>query len=479
MKTSNKRRLMLMTGLLMVLVTLLVIGALNIAFTAYIEQEARAMMAQEQQSFLAVQPLEQQAYRGSSPVQVQSLVVTADYSMEDTYYQYVYGISPLEQAIIAHCRANPQGAQGIEALRLLNEELYISRVAWPVLPGEQPLMLILYANITPLKGFLLRLNLVFLGLLLGFGLAASLLGMRLGRHIDNAQEKSRRLFANASHELKSPLMVIQGYAEGIQAGLVADSGEAAGLILSASERMAALVDELLFLSKMESGALNSRRLSFSLAELVQDCGADMQPLASRQGIQLVYDLPEDLPLCVGDPAQLRRVILNLLSNAIRYAQHQVRLSLTSQGRRLQLQVADDGPGIAPADLPHIFDRFYAGARGQSGIGLSIARDIALLHGGRLTAENGAKGAPAVPPASVNSRSRFFDTLNQGGPCGPPSLFSYGCLFPRLPHPLTQLADPAASGPAEHAGCCPSGQSSRPPGSAPDTAAGRSTGCWSL
>lgn len=388
---SNRRRLLLLTAASLALVSAVVIAALNIAFNRYIDGEARRMMAQEMRAYGAEDAPDADLWESNSPVHVSSLLLTADYRADEVYSS-AYALTPLERAVVAYGREHPDLSGRMVSVRLLKEELTLAQLPWRH-PGEpQGMVVVLFANVTPLKAFLFRLNLIFLAVLLLTGAGASLAGWRVGRRMDSAQERTRRFFANASHELKTPLTLVQGYAEGIQRGVAPDPRQAAGVILEAGDRMTALVDELLLISRIDSGALTLETSDFQLEELLGDCLSEIAPLAARRGVSLSLAAPEGLPPLSGDPARLRRALMSVLDNALRYAKSRVDCDLSRQGARFTLSVRDDGPGIPPGDLPHVFERFFAGKNGHSGIGLSIAREIVLLHGGDIRAEDTGGGA---------------------------------------------------------------------------------------
>ncbi len=162
--------------------------------------------------------------------------------------------------------------------------------------------------------------------------------------------------------------------------------------MSASLRMESLVEELLFLSKMDAGAMVPNMERQSLNALIVSCLEYASPQAQKEGIQLLFTPEQNQPDLLFDRALLGRAINNILSNALRFAKNQVEVSARFAGRVAVIEVKDDGPGIAAEDLGRLFERFYAGQRGQSGVGLSIAQEIFLHHKGKISAENTGNGA---------------------------------------------------------------------------------------
>ena len=256
---------------------------------------------------------------------------------------------------------------------------------------EKPYAYIMYIDIGPITRYIVTLNWAFFGVLLAISSVMCLLGFRFGRDIEKEAERQQTFFQNASHELKTPLMAIQGYAEGIQAGVM-DAGGAAEVILEESDRMTELVDELLDISKIDMGRQPLALSEMDIRELLYDSIRAVEPAAAASGIAIVPDFPEEPVMVSCDDTRLRRAVTNVLSNGVRYARSQLRLICRADKRHVTIQIQDDGDGIAEADLPHIFDRFYMGKNGKSGIGLALTKEIIHLHKGTIRAYNGDSGA---------------------------------------------------------------------------------------
>ena len=256
---------------------------------------------------------------------------------------------------------------------------------------EKPYAYIMYIDIGPITRYIVTLNWAFFAVLLAISSVMCLLGFRFGRDIEKEAERQQTFFQNASHELKTPLMAIQGYAEGIQAGVM-DTGSAAEVILAESDRMTELVDELLDISKIDMGRQPLTLSEMDVRELLYDSMRAVEPIAAGGGITITPDFPETPVMVSCDDTRLRRAVTNILSNGVRYARSQLRLTCRTDKRHVMIQIQDDGDGIAEADLPHIFDRFYMGKSGKSGIGLALTREIIHLHRGTIRAYNGETGA---------------------------------------------------------------------------------------
>ena len=256
---------------------------------------------------------------------------------------------------------------------------------------EKPYAYIMYIDIGPITRYIVTLNWAFFAVLLAISSVMCLLGFRFGRNIEKEAERQQTFFQNASHELKTPLMAIQGYAEGIQAGVM-DAGGAAEVILEESDRMTELVDELLDISKIDMGRQPLALSEMDVRELLYDSIRAVEPTAAADGITIMPDFPETPIMVSCDDTRLRRAVTNILSNGVRYARSELRLTCRADKRHVTIRIQDDGNGIAEADLPHIFDRFYMGRSGKSGIGLALTKEIVHLHRGTIRAYNGETGA---------------------------------------------------------------------------------------
>lgn len=204
--------------------------------------------------------------------------------------------------------------------------------------------------------------------------------------IRRSEEEKRQFFQNASHDLKTPLASITGYSQGIVSNVIKDHQKAAGIILSESLRMTDLVESILSLSKMDSHTFDLHPTDLEVIEFLDEC-VDIMRTIRRD---CVIHLEAARPLMIHtDPELLKRVIQNILSNCLRYAEHEILIRMSTDGNSLILLIQDDGPGFLEKDLPHIFERFYKGNGGKNGIGLSIVWTGIHYLGGSITAGNRA------------------------------------------------------------------------------------------
>ena len=217
--------------------------------------------------------------------------------------------------------------------------------------------------------------------------------------LERASATERRFASDAAHELRTPLAVLR---TGLEVSLARDrKPDENRAALGAAHRevlsLCRIADELLMLSRL-NGEVMVDRHRLNLRALLGEIAGTVGPLAQAREIKLSVDAPEDV-FVNGNEGHLRRLIVNLLDNALKFtpAGGAIEVGLKSDANRAILRVADTGQGIHPAELPHIFDRFFrgAGSPGEgSGLGLSLCREIARAHGGEIEAANLPSGGTA-------------------------------------------------------------------------------------
>ena len=210
--------------------------------------------------------------------------------------------------------------------------------------------------------------------------------------LDQSFESMRRFVADASHELRTPVAVIRGEADVAlsKERPVSEYREALAIILDESRRLSRLVEDLLNLARVDAGHVRLQLGEFYFNDLLTDACRSVQALAASRHIALECHAAADVPFH-GDEELLRRLVVNLLDNAIRYtpAGGLVSASLEAEGPELRIRVSDNGVGIAPEAAPHVFERFYRADTARSredggfGLGLSIVKWIAESHNGAV------------------------------------------------------------------------------------------------
>ena len=244
---------------------------------------------------------------------------------------------------------------------------------------------------------------------------------RMAAALETQETLRRHLMADVAHELRTPLTAIQGTVEAIQDGIFPLTSESLEPIHEEALLLGRLVEDLRTLAQAEAGRLSLNLAPLNVAEVVERIVSGQLPAAQQAGVELSWRAEEGLPTVYGDSQRIAQVFANLLSNALRHTPAGGAIEVTVRAAQdlpgfpkpgrsdsspgLLLSVQDSGPGIAPADLPHIFDRFYRGdasrsrGTGGSGLGLSIARQLVEAHAGRIWAES--------PPPDSASGTSFF------------------------------------------------------------------------
>ena len=211
-------------------------------------------------------------------------------------------------------------------------------------------------------------------------------------------KENKELISNISHDLKTPITAVKGYVEGIMDG-VADTPEKMDryvrTIYNKTNEMDHLINELTFYSKIDTNRIPYTFSKLNVEDYFSDCAEELGLEMETRGIELVYaNYVEKGVQVIADGEQIRRVIHNIVSNAIKYMEKPrgiIQLRVKDVGDFIQVEIEDNGRGIAAADLPYIFDRFYRAdaarnsATGGSGIGLSIVKKIIEDHGGKIWA----------------------------------------------------------------------------------------------
>lgn len=219
---------------------------------------------------------------------------------------------------------------------------------------------------------------------------------------DHAQ---KTFLQNASHEFRTPLMSIQSYAEGILYDVV-DAKMASSVILEETKRMTHLVEDLLYLSRLEAIEEHDHLETINYHELILECLDRMEGISLKNSIKLEHHttVPHD-QILIADVEQLSRALVNILSNCIRYAKTTVTLyselitllptTNCPSVKVLHLTITDDGPGFEESELPYVFERFFKGKEGQFGLGLPITKNIIEKHNGQIIALNGDVGSQFI------------------------------------------------------------------------------------
>jgi signal transduction histidine kinase len=205
--------------------------------------------------------------------------------------------------------------------------------------------------------------------------------------------------ANVSHELRTPLASIKAYTELLLGNLegtdTVQRRRFLDVINLQSDRLADLINDLLDLSRLESGEVEAHKVPISLTRVIRTVNAQLELQAREKGVSVHLDVDPELPLLRANSSLMSSLVKNLLSNAIKFSHDggQVQVDVRQQGTEMILRVSDEGIGIPADDLPHLFEKFYrswsaeaAGIRG-TGLGLVLSKQAAETHGGTIDVES--------------------------------------------------------------------------------------------
>jgi two-component system, OmpR family, sensor histidine kinase BaeS len=240
-----------------------------------------------------------------------------------------------------------------------------------------------------------------------------------------ADQKRKRMTADITHDLSTPLQIISGYIEMLEEGEVALTPQRIEILKTEIGNLRRLVGDLTTLSQLEAGGLEFQPQPVHPATLLERTYQAYQPIAARQGVELVLEATQTAPPVLVDEGRMLQVLKNLVENALRYTPQGGRITLAiAVASRVQLRVSDTGSGIEAEDLPNVFDRFYRADKarmanaGKMGLGLSICKALVTAHGGTISAESAGKDQGttmivSLIPAPVQEGQ--FPVLKQDAP----------------------------------------------------------------
>ena len=224
------------------------------------------------------------------------------------------------------------------------------------------------------------------------------------KELADTEQHRRDFVANVSHELRSPVTAISGFAQAMQDGTVPpeEHPRYLALIRQESDRLTKLIRDLLALSRLEREDAALQKKPFDLCELLRRAAVGRVNDLEAKRIDLAFDLEEDSCMVMADPDRMEQVAVNLLDNAVKFTPEggHITLQVHTKGAKALCRVEDDGIGISPADMPRIFERFYTADRAHTagkgtGLGLSICQRIMAMHGEQIWAEDRPEGTGAA------------------------------------------------------------------------------------
>lgn len=235
----------------------------------------------------------------------------------------------------------------------------------------------------------------------------------MATRLDNNDKEQKTFFQNASHELRTPLMSIQGYAEGMKYGVFDKDHEqeAVDIIISETDRLSNMVENLLSISKMDLSAAKGYEVKKTIVNVYELVGVTIEKVRGgflHNGKELVNDIKIKSNVHIyANENDIFRMLENVFSNCLRYAKAEVRFICYTEGPNVIFEISDDGPGISPEVKEHLFDRFAKGSDGKHGIGLALVLAIAKEHNGTVTGDNKPEGGAifriSIPTVTANEQ----------------------------------------------------------------------------
>ena len=291
----------------------------------------------------------------------------------------------LEKKLLEYCAGRDIALNQCYTFKTDRHHLIFMSVQEDYGDGEEPYSYIMYIDIGPITRYIVTLNWAFFGVLLAISSVMCLLGFRFGRDIEKEAERQQTFFQNASHELKTPIALIQGYAEGLQDNINDDEESRqfyCDVIIDEAGKMNQMVKKLLTLNQLEFGNDQVNMERFDLTSLIQGVIQSSQILAQQAEVEIMFHQTEPLHVW-GDEFKVEEVITNYVTNAIHYAKNEKKIDIrcTQENGVIRTSVFNTGDAIPEEELDKIWIKFYkvdkARTReyGGSGIGLSIVKAI--------------------------------------------------------------------------------------------------------
>lgn len=226
---------------------------------------------------------------------------------------------------------------------------------------------------------------------------------QMSADLAEADQQRKRMTADITHDLSTPLQIISGYIEMLEGGEVELTPQRVDIIKTEIGHLRRLVDDLSTLTQVEAGALDIQLQPVQPAALLERIYHAYQPIAAQQSVQIALDVREGIPTIQVDEGRMLQVLKNLVDNALRYTPRggKITLGASVEEGQVQLRVSDSGSGIDPEDLPYVFDRFYradksrGGGSGKMGLGLAICKALVTAQGGTIAAYSPGKGQGAT------------------------------------------------------------------------------------
>jgi signal transduction histidine kinase len=226
----------------------------------------------------------------------------------------------------------------------------------------------------------------------------------LSQKLKKYEEDQATFLQNISHELRTPLMSIQSYAEGIKYHVVENHETASEIIIQETKRITDLVEQLTYLSRIDTVEGEYHFEVIELDEILWSCIDCIKGIGLKNHKKIVYETFSDTLKVHADPEKLSRAIINVLSNCIRHGHSLIEIQTTISRDQVIITIQDDGEGFEAHEIENIFTRFYKGKNGHLGIGLAITKEVIEAHNGEISAQNTALGALFVIRLPLHGQS---------------------------------------------------------------------------
>lgn len=361
---SENRKILYQFTIIALLSGLFLIGLFYVVEMKYIEQSAAKAIEMAEKDGRYVGGKLPEAYTMYASYDDEEILNKTEYKLLDYYLE--------DREYIAEDEINKFEADG--------SKVFFTPAENDVESKDKALLI--YTDVTFSEN-LVKKTVEILVIALGFiTVGLFLVGNYFSKILDEKDENLKQFFANASHELKTPLMAIQGNADGMKYGYI--KREIAYKVIDKEiARMTKLIGDILELSKLDTGMMNPRMEETNIKEVIYDAMSIVEPMAIQKNIEIKSNMPTKV-IRSCDEEMLFSAISNILTNSIRYAESMISIDLIQEkNSRAKILIANDGKVLKEKDIKHIFDRFYKGDKGQSGIGLSLSQAYLKIQSGDI------------------------------------------------------------------------------------------------
>ena len=247
---------------------------------------------------------------------------------------------------------------------------------------------LLYVDVSFESDLVKTTTLILTGAMVIIALLLYFAAGQVAKILDDKERIVKCFFENASHELKTPLMAIRGYADGMISG-IASQQRACDIIVKETERMSSMVEDILSLSKVDSGMTVPNKKTNDVREIIYDAIHVIGPTIHQKELKLILNLPEPL-MAQCDEDMVFSAVSNILTNSTRYTNSTIWIEASKKDGVIAIRISDDGTTLSKEDQEHVFERFYKGTKGQSGIGMALSQEYIRLHQGDILLERSDK-----------------------------------------------------------------------------------------